>query len=111
MTPIHVVVPDLFDAGGGIARISRAMVRAICESAFGNVAVHVLRDGGSKRDARYLPDGAEYRGYGGDRGKLARAVIAAAWKGGTFVFGHVNLATLALVFPPTSKVAVVGLIS
>lgn len=111
VAPIAVVLPDLFDAGGGIARISRALVKAICEWAFANgaeVEVHVLRDSGARRDVRYLPEPARYRGYAGDRTRLAAAVIGAAWRGRRVVFGHVNLAALALAFPPTCDVVVVA---
>lgn len=111
MTSIDVVLPDLFDAGGGIARISRAFVKAVCEWAFANgatVDVHVLRDTGARRDDRYLPRPAGYHAYAGARGRLARALILRAWRGATVVFGHVNLAALALAFPPTSRVALVA---
>ncbi|MFO0748173.1 MAG: glycosyltransferase family 4 protein [Myxococcota bacterium] len=109
---IDVVVPDLFDIGGGISRISRALVMAVSTWAAhheGDVRVHALRDRGGRRDPRYLPPPAEYRGYAADRRRLSMAIVARAWRRpGLTIFGHTHLAALSVGMPSWSKVAVVA---
>ena len=99
-----LVTPDLFDRGGGIARIARATSLAcheVCSRRGWRLTAFSLRDEGAQRDERFLPAGAGYHGFGGDRGALARALLSRALRRshvGT-VFCHANLASLGLLFP------------
>jgi glycosyltransferase involved in cell wall biosynthesis len=107
-TDISIVVPDLFDGGGGIARIARATTLAchrFCRKFGGKLHVFVLNDSGEHPDPSYLPDVHGYRGFRSDRPALARAVLAQAWNrshAGT-IFCHVNLASLGLAFPSIGR--------
>ncbi|TNF38200.1 MAG: glycosyltransferase family 1 protein [Deltaproteobacteria bacterium] len=99
------MLPDLFDHVGGIARISRATVLACHQHAERRgyrLTVHALRDTGHEHDETYLPAPSRYRAYNGSRARLAAAVLASAHAPGhaATIFGHVNLATLGLLFPP-----------
>jgi len=110
---LDLVLPDLFDRMGGIARISRSTALALAEVAADrglDLQVHVLHDEGAARDRRYLPPPARYRAYGGDRRAMASAVLSSAWRPGhaATVFGHAYLAAVASLFPPRARVAVVA---
>jgi glycosyltransferase involved in cell wall biosynthesis len=100
-----IVTPDLFDRGGGIARIARATVLACyryCQKFGGKIYVYALHDTGRSPDESYLPDASGYRGFAGEKAALARAVIARGWMpshAGT-IFCHVNIASLGLLLPP-----------
>ena len=101
---IDIVVPDLFGRPGGIARICRSLCLATahyCAQAGIQLSVLALNDPGTTRDARYLPDGVEYLGFSGDRAALALEVIRRGHCANhrLTIFGHVNLATPALLFP------------
>ncbi len=104
---LDLVTPDLFVAGGGIARISRALALAChhwCAEREVSLRVHALGDSGLDRDERYLPSPSIYRGYGGSRAALGWAVLRSAAGAGHIgtVFTHVNLALLGLGFAPRS---------
>jgi phosphatidyl-myo-inositol dimannoside synthase len=92
--------PELFLGEGGIARILRLYLRALCESAGpgGTVASVVLNDrpGDDPRLPRYsTPALAVHLGCG--RGKLAfiRATLAAAKGADRIVCGHLHLLPVA----------------
>ncbi len=102
------VAPDLFERGGGIARIARATALAChrhCGAHGARFTALSLHDGGAVRDERYLPSGDGWRGFAGDRVALAREVVSRAWRRGHAgtVFAHVNLAVLGNLFPGTRK--------
>jgi glycosyltransferase involved in cell wall biosynthesis len=104
---LQLVTPDLFDRGGGIARISRSTVLAaqhFCERHGLQLEVRALVDSGLGRNLTYLPEPARYQGYRGRRAALARDVLACAWSAEhrATLFLHVNLATLGLLFPRRS---------
>lgn len=95
---LTLVVPDLFDHPGGIARISQSLVLAAArwvERSGWRLAVRVLHDGGERRDDRICPTAIDYRGFSGDRRRFAASVVATAGRGPT-VYGHVNFAALSL---------------
>lgn len=100
-----LVVPDLFDRDGGIARIARATALAcqqVCSERGWKLTALSLLDRGAARDERYLPASADYLGFDGKRSALARAVLSRALPrshAGT-IFCHVNLASLGLLYPP-----------
>ena len=101
---INIVVPDLFGRPGGIARICRSLCLAAsqyCARSGIQLSVLALNDSGTSRDARYLPNDVEYLGFSGDRVALALEVIRRghARNHRFSIFGHVNLATPALLFP------------
>jgi phosphatidylinositol alpha-1,6-mannosyltransferase len=96
-----LVVPDLFGVPNGIARISQALVLACAQwvDARGwRLAVRALHDRGDLRDTRVCPSGVDYRGFRSDRARFAAAVVAASLgvRRPGLIFGHVNLAPLAL---------------
>jgi phosphatidyl-myo-inositol dimannoside synthase len=99
-----LVAPGLFDRGGGIARIARATSLAcsqVCAERGWKLTALSLLDRGEVRDDRYLPAGADYLTFGGNRLALARALLSRAWSdshAGT-IFCHVNLASLGLFYP------------
>lgn len=95
---LTLVVPDLFDHPGGIARISQSLVLAAArwaERAGWQVAVRVLHDVGDRRDDRICPAAVDYRGFAGDRRAFAASVVTTAGRG-PVVYGHVNFAPLSL---------------
>jgi phosphatidyl-myo-inositol dimannoside synthase len=99
-----LVTPDLFDHGGGIARIARVTALAcqeVCAERAWKLTVLSLRDRDATIDGRYLPPGADYLGFNGNRLTLARAVLSRAMRrshAGT-LFCHVNLASMGLLYP------------
>jgi glycosyltransferase involved in cell wall biosynthesis len=107
------VAPDLFDRGGGIARIARATALAchrFVEAQGGQLTALALHDEGGQRDHRRLPQGAEYQGFCGSRLGLARAVLERAWRPGhaLTIYCHVNLAALGCLSPPQQPYVVVA---
>lgn len=111
---LDFVAPDLFDAIGGISRISRAMALALSAWAERRglpLSVSVLMDSSGERDERYLSKAHGLRVFAGDRLSLARHVLTRAWSEPgrrLFVFAHPNLATLAAAFPPGTRSASVA---
>lgn len=103
-TDLALVTPDLFDRGGGIARIARATALACqryCDAYGGRFHVYALHDKKPTPEASYLWGNTSYRVFGGNRRALAKAVVAGAWRrshAGT-IFCHPNLATLGLLYP------------
>lgn len=115
LAALDLVVPDLFDAEGGIARIARAMALALARWADRRglvLTVHALMDQGGRRKLAYLPEPHDYRTYDGARARLAAALLEAAWReparGRAVVFMHPNLAALELALPPWVRTAVVA---
>jgi len=112
---LDLVVPDLFDADGGIARIARAMALALsgwADARGAALTVHALMDQGGRRELAYLPEPHVYRSWDGERARLARAVLTNAWgrpmRRRAVVFAHPNLAVLGLALPWSAKTAVVA---
>lgn len=115
LAALDLVVPDLFDTEGGIARIARAMALALAHWADRRglvLTVHALMDQGGRRKLAYLPEPHDYRAYDGVRARLARALLQAAWReparARAVVFMHPNLAALDLALPPWVRTAVVA---
>lgn len=114
-TALDLVVPDLFDSDGGIARIGRALSLACAhwaEARGATLTVHALMDEGGRRRLAYLPEPHDYRVYDGLRPRLARTLLERAWRRPRArriaVFAHPNLAVLDLLLPPAVKTAVLA---
>ena len=114
-TAIDLVVPDLFDSDGGIARIGRALSLACAhwaEARDATLTVHALMDEGGRRKLAYLPEPHDYRVYDGVRPRLARTLLERAWRRPrarrVAVFAHPNLAVVGLLLPPAVKTAVLA---
>lgn len=103
-----LVTPDLFERGGGIARIARATALAChqhCAEHGAELSVLSLNDGGDVFDERYLPPGSRFVGFGGSRSRLVQELVARAWRRGHAgtIFCHVNFAVVGSLFPGRSK--------
>lgn len=105
---VLLLSPELFLAEGGIARIMRLYLRALCEiaSPAGRVDSLVLNDppGRDARLARYADSRlGEHLGCGRSKVKFIRGAIRLGRQADTLVCGHLHqlvLARLAQVFHP-----------
>ena len=100
---ILMVVPNLFEGGGGIARIARstaAVLQGYARERDAQLTVMALGDSGEKRDERVLGPDARLLGFSGDRVALAREVLRRGRAGSHLVtvFCHVNLSSLGLLY-------------
>src|SRR5437763_921772 len=99
--PVRVLylVPDLFGAPGGIARHGRLVIKALtdCPLVRQISVLSLMDDPKTPLDSRYVGDACvSYRGFGGNRARFSRAVLAAMAFGRNdlLLAGHVNLAPL-----------------
>lgn len=110
---VELVMPDLFDRSGGIARVGRTStmaLAAICETYGLRLSAHVLHDRGATRDRRYLPDAAEYHAYASSRVNLTRGIVRGTLDPAHLltIFFHVHLAATMLLSPKRPRYVVVG---
>jgi phosphatidylinositol alpha-1,6-mannosyltransferase len=99
-TDIVVVTPSLWETGGGIARITRSLVKACekyCQNSGGRLRVLSLLDSLRSVDPRYMSSESEFVPCGGNRAAMARDFLKT--KGRICIFSHVNLSTLSLLVP------------
>jgi phosphatidyl-myo-inositol dimannoside synthase len=93
------LVPDLFDAPGGIARHSRLVIKALTdEPSLEQLTVLSLMDHPeTPLDMRYIGESyVAYRAFGGNRSRYSRAALREMAFGhyDLLVAGHVNLSPL-----------------
>ncbi|HEV2735733.1 MAG TPA: glycosyltransferase, partial [Longimicrobiaceae bacterium] len=105
---ISLLLPDLFDAVGGIQTFCRTLVLALDGLAAERgwtVETLVLNDrGGSDLARLYMPGSAAgYRAFGGSRARFAAAAVRAGLRSDVVVVGHVNFAPLALAMPGRAR--------
>jgi phosphatidyl-myo-inositol dimannoside synthase len=99
-TDIVVVTPSLWESGGGIARITRSLVKACdeyCQNSGRRLRVLSLLDSLRSVDPRYMSSASEFVPYGGHRAAMAYAFLK--MKSRICIFSHVNLSTLSLLVP------------
>jgi len=98
---ILLLTLDTFSRTGGIQRFNRCLQLALCgyTKERGEKFTHLsLVDNDAENDPRYgTGDHFSFRGFGYQKLAFFRAAIATASKTDTIIFGHINLAQLALL--------------
>lgn len=99
---ILLLLPDLFDATGGIQTFNRALVKAISEIASDRnwkITILVLHDkGNSNLVNSYLNSTCEsYKGFSGNKTNFTISALFKSMKADVIFFGHVNFVPLALL--------------
>ncbi len=95
-----VLLPDLFDAVGGIQTFSRCLVRALDELAGKRgweVSVLALNDHGTSGLVNHYitPPHSRYQGFSGHRVRFVFSSLREAIRANVTIFGHVHFAPLA----------------